>query len=150
MQKIYVLKEPHIVPNNIYVDTNIIIDICDNTRPFYSDSLETIIAYQKDGCELYVNSDTYANLFYILRARSKLGLENTLSKMRLITTIFTLVSIESNDVANALHLCEDPSTSCKDYEDTMQYICAKKIEADLILTNDKGFVNLDIEIKKII
>jgi predicted nucleic acid-binding protein len=134
------------VPSNIYVDTNIIIDICDDTRPTHEESLVKITTLQKEMNELYINSDTYANLFYILRSRSKYKLDRVLSKMRLITSIFMLVPIEHNDIENALQLCEDDETPCRDYEDTMQYVCAKKVNADLIVTNDKGFVGLDIEV----
>ena len=135
------------MPNNIYVDTNIIIDICDDKRPSHEASLTKIIALQKEMNELYINSDTYANLFYILRSRSKYKLDRVLSKMRLITSIFTLVAIEHDDIENSIQLCEDKETQCNDYEDTMQYVCAKKIGADLIVTNDKGFVGLDIEVR---
>ena len=135
------------MPNNIYVDTNIIIDICDDKRPSHDASLTKIIALQKEMNELYINSDTYANLFYILRSRSKYKLDRVLSKMRLITSIFTLVAIEHDDIENSIQLCEDKETQCNDYEDTMQYVCAKKIGADLIVTNDKGFVGLDIEVR---
>ena len=34
----------------------------------------------------------------------------------------------------------------KDLEDTLQYILAKQIKADCIVTNDKGFYSPDIEI----
>jgi len=44
----------------------------------------------------------------------------------------------------ALDLYADTSSSHKDYKDAMQYVCAKKVEANAIVTNDKGFVSLDI------
>ena len=135
------------MPNNIYIDTNIIIDICDDKRPSHEASLTKIIALQKEMHELYINSDTYANLFYILRSRSKYKLDRVLSKMRLITNIFTLVTIEHDDIEHSIQLCENKETPCTDYEDTMQYVCAKKVDADLIVTNDKGFVGLDIEVR---
>ncbi|MEA1952972.1 MAG: PIN domain-containing protein [Campylobacterota bacterium] len=135
------------MPNNIYIDTNIIIDICDDKRPYHEASLKEIITLQKEMNELYINSDTYANLFYILRSRSKYTLDRVLSKMRLISSIFTLATIEHDDIENAIQLCEDKQTPCTDYEDTMQYVCAKKISADLIVTNDKGFIGLDIEVR---
>ena len=135
------------MPNNIYIDTNIIIDICDDKRPSHEASLAKIATLQKELNELYINSDTYANLFYILRSRSKYKLDRVLSKMRLIASIFTLVTIEHDDIENAIQLCEHKETPCNDYEDTMQYVCAKKVGADLIVTNDKGFVGLDIEVR---
>lgn len=133
--------------SNIYVDTNIVIDMCDSQRAMHTHSFEVITGYMKqDNYELFINSDTLANLFYILSNRSTLNAEEVLDKMRFINEIFTLVSIEAKDVAMALSLCADGKSKHKDYEDTMQYVCAKKIESSLILTNDKKFVSEDIEV----
>ena len=132
--------------NNIYVDTNIVIDMCDNSRKFHENSFELITAYLQEEYELFINSDTLSNLFYILSNHSVLNKSEIVEKMRFINEIFTLVSIESDDVEMALDLCKDES-KYKDYEDFMQYVCAKKVEADLIVTNDKGFVALDIELQ---
>jgi len=135
--------------NNIYVDTNIVVDMCDNKRILHENSFEMITNYfEQDNCELFINSDTLANLFYILSNRSTLDTEEVLEKMQFVNEIFTLVPIESEDVFMALGLCADTSSSHKDYEDAMQYVCAKKVEAGLIVTNDKGFVSLDIEVFK--
>ena len=133
--------------NNIYVDTNIVIDMCDNSRKFHENSFELITAYLQEEYELFINSDTLSNLFYILSNHSVLNKSEIVEKMRFINEIFTLVSIESDDIEMALDLCKDESNKYKDYEDFMQYVCAKKVEADLIVTNDKGFVALDIELQ---
>ena len=135
--------------NNIYVDTNIVVDMCDNKRALYDNSFEVITNYfEEDACELFINSDTLATLFYILSNRSTLNTDEVLEKMSFINEIFTLVSIESDDVMMALELCASISTEHKDYEDAMQYVCAKKVNANLIITNDKGFVSPDIKIHK--
>lgn len=133
--------------SNIYVDTNIIIDICDSQRAMHSQSFEIITEYIKqDNYELFINSDTLANLFYVLSNRSTLNAEEVLDKMRFIHEIFTLVSIESKEIEMTLALCADSNSKHKDYEDTMQYVCAKKVNSSLILTNDKKFVSADIEL----
>ena len=132
--------------NNIYVDTNIVIDMCDSARKFHENSFELVTAYLEEECELFINSDTFSNLFYILSTHSILTKIEIVEKMRFINEIFSLVSIESQDVEMALDLCADEGNKYKDYEDFMQYVCAKKIGADLIVTNDKGFVDLDIDI----
>jgi len=133
--------------NTIYVDTNIVIDMCDNTRAMYNNSFARITEYMEQGaCELFINSDTLANVFYILSNRSTLDTSEVLEKMYFVSDIFTLVPIESEDVLMALDLCSDSNKPYKDYEDAVQYVCAKKIDADLIVTNDKKFVSLDIEL----
>ena len=131
------------MPTKIYVDTNIVIDICDIKRPAHIESL-TMIREYADRAELYVNSDTLATLFYVLRNRTKFSFEEALEKMYFIREVFTLISIDDDIFFKALELCSH--NECTDYEDAVQYVCAKKIEADLIVTNDKGFVSLDIEI----
>lgn len=130
--------------NNIYVDTNIIIDICDSQRALHENGFELITHYLENEYELFINSDTLSNLFYILSNHSILTKDEVVEKMRFINDIFSLVSIESEDVTMALDLCEDKTNKYEDYEDLMQYVCAKKIGADLIVTNDKGFISLDI------
>jgi len=134
--------------SNIYVDTNIIIDICDSQRAMHTHSFEVITGYmEQDNYELFINSDTLANLFYILANRSTLNTEEVLDKMRFINEIFSLVPIEATDVEMALALCADSKSKHTDYEDTMQYVCAKKINSTLILTNDKRFVSNDVELQ---
>ena len=137
--------------NNIYVDTNIIVDMCDSTRVLHENGFNLITNYFKQNkYEIFINSDTLSNLFYILSNRSTLNTSEVLEKMQFINEIFTLVSIDTDDVLMALNLCEKNTTPHKDYEDAMQYVCAKKIEADYIVTNDKGFVSVDIELIKTI
>jgi len=137
--------------NNIYVDTNIIVDMCDSTRVLHENGFNLITNYFKQNkYEIFINSDTLSNLFYILSNRSTLNTSEVLEKMQFINEIFTLVSIDTDDVLMALNLCEENTTPHKDYEDAMQYVCAKKIEADYIVTNDKGFVSVDIELIKTI
>ena len=129
--------------NNIYVDTNIIIDICDTKRLSHVSSVVFIRKYALDSM-LYINSDSLATLFYILRTQSKFSFEETLEKMYFVREAFTLVSIDDEIFYESLELCTNKK--CTDFEDAVQYACAKKIEADLIVTNDKKFVSLDIDI----
>ena len=131
------------MPSNIYVDTNIIIDICDEKRPLHHISVTRIKAFAQTD-ELFINSDSLATLFYILRHRAKLSFKETLEKMYLIHDIFSVVAVDETVFIQGLQLCS--KNICADYEDAVQYLCAKKIEADLIVTNDKKFVSPDIEI----
>jgi len=131
------------MPTNVYIDTNIVIDICDIKRPAHASSLRIVRQYA-DISELYINSDSLATVFYILRNHAKLSFEETIDKMYFIRDIFTLVSIDDDIFYKALELCSH--NECTDYEDAVQYVCANSVGADLIVTNDKGFVGLDIEV----
>ena len=131
------------MPTNVYVDTNIVIDICDVKRPAHQSSLSAIREYAMKG-ELYVNSDSLATLFYVLRNHAKFSFEKALEKMHFVYDVFTVVPIDETMFYKGLTLCS--KRVCTDYEDAVQYVCAKKVSADVIVTNDKGFVSLDIDL----
>jgi predicted nucleic acid-binding protein len=130
---------------NVYFDTNIIIDICDEGREKHQESLDIVHKLIVNGAELYINSDTLATLFYILRNRSKMNFNEAMQKIKFINETFELVSIEKKSIDETIDICNNKNF--KDYEDALQYICAKKIEADFIVTNDKKFISPDIEVK---
>ena len=131
---------------NILLDTNIIMDMFDENRKSHKNSLKLVRKFLSDDATLYVNSDTLTTSFYLLRSQKKASFEEALYAIRETTNICELIPIEMEDVEDTLLLCEDTKSPFKDYEDALQYVCAKKVEADLIVTNDKGFVTLDIEI----
>lgn len=131
---------------NVLLDTNIIMDIFDADRVSHQSSLELVKTLLTDGATLYINSDTLTTAFYLLRNQKKATLQEALYAIRESTNICELIPIEMEDVADTLLLCEDENSVFKDYEDALQYVCAKKVRADLIVTNDNGFVSLDIEV----
>ena len=133
--------------DRIYVDTNIFIDLLDATRPFAKDTSNIIRTMITNGTLLYINSDTVTNTFYVLSKQKKYTQKELLGLMRKSVSIFMIVSVEDEEVTDAITLCEDENTTFEDYEDALQYVCAKKADVALILTNDRGFMSKDIEVK---
>ena len=133
--------------NRVYVDTNIFIDLLDATRPFAKDTSNVIRKIIMNGTLLYINSDTVTNTFYVLSKQKKYTQKELLELMRKSVSIFMIVSVEHEEILDAITLCEDENTAFEDYEDALQYVCAKKTDAELILTNDRGFMSKDIEVK---
>ena len=131
--------------NSIYVDTNIFLDLLDNTRPFFKGSLELIKNYISEGIDIYINSDTVTTAFYILNRQKIYSNSKLIEILKKYISLFSIVSIEKEDIFLALELCEK-SNKFRDYEDALQYICAKKIKAVAIVTNDKNFISKDIKI----
>jgi len=131
--------------NNIYFDTNVFIDLMDSTRPYAKGSAKLFRNYLSGGKMLYINSDTVTNAFYVMSKTRKYSQEELYVLFKKLIGLFVIVSVENEESLNAFSLCEDAYNACKDYEDTLQYICAKKADADIIVTNDKQFVSLDIE-----
>ncbi len=133
--------------NRVYADTNIFIDLLDATRPFAKDTSNVIREMIMNGTLLYINSDTITNSFYILSKQKKYASSELLEVMGKIVSIFEVVPIEHEDVMDTLALCKDQKTAFEDYEDALQYMCAKKIDTAFILSNDHGFVAEDIALK---
>jgi len=131
---------------NILLDTNIIMDLFDANRITHKSSLKLVKEFLENEAILYVNTDTLTTSFYLLRSLKKATLEESLYALREITKICEIISIELKDIDKALSLCEDINSPYKDYEDAMQYICAKKVNANIIVTNDKKFISKDISI----
>ena len=132
----------------IYLDTNIILDLFDNERNSSKASIALIDKLFDEGADFYINSDTLTNAFFILKSQKKVLQQVAIQALERAKTLCEIVPIEENDVQKAIDLCKDVATPYRDYEDAVQYVCAKKVDADLIVTNDKGFVSLDIELKK--
>ncbi len=133
--------------NKVLLDVNIIVDLFDKNRPYSQVSLKSVQMLLERGILLYINSDTLTTTFYLLRSQKKATFLEAIEAIKEISKLCELISIEIADVKNTVLLCEDAKTPFKDYEDAMQYICAKKVDVDMILTNDKGFVSPDIQVK---
>ena len=132
--------------SKVYIDTNVFIDLLDSTRPFSRESWSLIRQMTKEATLLTINSDTVTNTFYILSKHKLYTPQKLFGLMKKSVMLFDVVPVEQKEVLEAITLCEAEETSFKDYEDALQYVCAKKVEAELILTNDKRFVSLDIEV----
>ena len=132
--------------NKVYLDTNIFMDLLDGTRPYSKTSWELVRKMTSEATLLVINSDSITNAFYILSKHKIYTASELLALMKKSVMLFEVVAIEQDEVLMALTLCEDTNSKFKDYEDALQYVCAKKIAASLILTNDKGFISLDIEV----
>jgi predicted nucleic acid-binding protein len=132
--------------NRVYFDTNVIVDLFDEKRPFHAYSVDVFrTIFENEEIEVFINTDTLTNLFYILRSHVKLGFDEAIEKLEFIKNSFIVMSSESDEIDNTIAICKEHIF--KDYEDGMQYICALKAECTLIITNNpKDFKNSSIEI----
>lgn len=122
----------------IYIDTNIIIDIL-ISRDGYIDALRLIGLAKEMELSLHVSTLTMANVAYILR-KSFVG-ESLYDKLQTISSKFAIDSLSSENFKDALDL------RAKDFEDALQYFCAKENSCEVIITrNAKDFSFSDIPV----
>ncbi len=125
----------------VFLDANIIADIYDKNRPFHEQSREAIkILLATKDVTLFTSCDIITTLYYILR---KSGKEEALSAIIKINELCSVVEFSNKEIEESCNLMKK-NIKYKDLEDTIQYVMAKKVDCDLILSNDKGFVSEDL------
>ena len=106
--------------NKVYIDTNIILDLFDENRPshqFSSCVITTLLMEQE--AELYINSDSISNIFYVMRNHMKFSFEKAIEKLELINQSFNIVFGDIYYFENTLKICN--SKEFDDYEDWDDY-----------------------------
>ncbi|RUM75983.1 MAG: hypothetical protein DSZ12_02680 [Sulfurovum sp.] len=118
----------------IFVDTNIFLDLIFKRENFES-ALLIFNAIEK---RLYVGAIldiSLLNIDYIANKQVK----DIKDFLRLVNTIFEVVGGTNKMFDDALSIQND------DLEDNLQYVSAKKLMCDVIVTNDKKFYSEEIE-----
>lgn len=130
----------------VFIDTNVLVDIFDQKRVFHKYSLDVIqTCFENEQIDLFINSDTLSNIFYIMRNHMKLSFDNALEKLEFISSSFVVVYGDAHYFAATLDICK--RHIFKDFEDGLQYISALRSECTLIVTNNpKDFKNSSIDV----
>lgn len=111
----------------IFLDTNILVDYIDNRAG--ADDAEQIFACGfSSEAQLFASSLTFANIAYILKGRTQ---EEKYDALRQMAGIVEIVNLGKQEVMAAI------ATPVKDFEDMLQYQCAKEAKCDYIVTNDR-------------
>jgi len=125
--------------NRIYLDTNIVADMIDAQRDYHETSLELLKTLMIEGYAVLISEDMLSTLYYISNdKRATLDFfEN------IIYVDWKVVPFEIDIVKEATHLS---LTKELDLEDILQCLCAKNNSCDMLITNDKKFVDCGMEI----
>ena len=119
----------------LFIDTNIFLDILFR-RENYLSSLKILDAVLYGYLDATILDITILNIDYIAKKQTK-DLDGFLN---LIVDNFDVVGANNLELKQALALKHN------DLEDSLQYICAKKSNCNLIITNDKKFIKKDIKV----
>ena len=120
----------------IFLDTNIFLDLL-LKREFYKEALEILDGVDNGQWRGYILDITVLNIDYVAKKQMK----NIQEFIQLLSATFTIVGADNAIIDEALTL------ENSDFEDSVQYIMAKNLACDVIITNDKDFVkNSAIEV----
>lgn len=114
---------------NLFIDTNIVIDLLSRREPFYDESATLFSLADQKIIEINISSLTVANTSYtLLRQINSKKTKEILRKLRLIVNILPL-----DDKIIGLALNDD---SFSDFEDGLQYFTAIENNQDIIITRN--------------
>lgn len=114
---------------NVFVDTNVIIDLLAKREPFYIDAQDLFTMSDKKEIQLCISSLSFANAYYsIVKHHKDVDAKKYMSKFKVLVSVLPL-----DDKAIDLALTSDFS----DFEDGLQYFVAMDNEADVIITRNK-------------
>ncbi len=119
---------------NVFVDTNIVIDLLQKRDEFYKEAQELFTLADRKRLKLYISALTFANTYYILsRFYSSDEAKKILSKFKVLVEV-----LPTTDKIIELALASD----FKDFEDAIQFYTALENNSEAIITrNKKDFKN---------
>lgn len=125
--------------DRILVDTNIVLDLLANRTEFIIETQELFTLSDKNELKLYVSSLTFANTYYILSQKMKLG--NARKILRKFKVLVEVLPMDDKIIDLSLE------SDFKDFEDAIQYHTAIENEINIIITrNLKDFKTAKIPV----
>jgi predicted nucleic acid-binding protein len=122
----------------IFLDANVIIDFIDPSRARHEKTIQFFQDHIKD--YFYTSCDILTTIYYIT-----LKNKNPIDDIENLLNLVDVIPFSNEEALLAIELMKKDK-KFKDFEDTMQYVLAKKVNTDIIVTNDKGFYSPDIQI----
>ena len=109
----------------VFLDTNILIDYI-QARAGGDDAKQLLMRGRDGEVSLYASFLTFANMAYILNGKADIY-----ELFAMLTSFITVLPMDSDQLQTAL------SQRVKDFEDMLQYQCAKVAGCDTIITGNK-------------
>lgn len=125
---------------NIFLDTNIVIDVLANRQPFSLLAAQLFDLSYREKIKIHISAVSYNNIYYILR--QSLAHPETIKLLDSLAEMTEIVDITKAMVKQAI------KSDFKDFEDALQYQCAlslKKIDC-IVTRNPKDFRKSSIAI----
>lgn len=124
---------------NIFIDTNILLDVLRAREPFLKNSLAIWALVEREKFEGYISAISFNNTYYVLRAA--VGNAKAYEAMRILRDTFRVVALDERIMNKAI------DADFKDFEDAIQFFSAIHANANYIVTrNVKDFSRNDIPV----
>ena len=127
----------------VFLDANVLVDVYDSNRPSSNESNQALTyLLQNEQAEIFTSCDIVTTIYYLRAKENKLQALEDIIKLN---DFCTIIDFGNTEVSQSCQLMKK-NPKFTDLEDTIQYVMAKKVGADLILSNDTAFVSEEIEL----
>jgi len=117
----------------VFLDTNVILDALQERSPFDLPAKEILMQAQGGNLKCMLSANAIADIFYLYsKAR---GISAANAALVFLLKMLKVVSVTHEDCNAALAL------PIADFEDALAAVCAKKANADYIITRDVKLLN---------
>jgi predicted nucleic acid-binding protein len=125
---------------NIFLDTNVLMDILANRQPFYKSSSEIYKLGLGEKVNFFTSSYTISTLHYLLKKFT--SEENIRQSLEEIINVVSIISVDINIIKKSL------KSNHKDFEDAIQIVSAQSIkDMYCIVTRDlKHYKHAEINV----
>jgi predicted nucleic acid-binding protein len=116
---------------NIFVDTNVLLDVMLHRDDFYPASRAVFDIVRENDISAFTSAVSMTTVFYILR-KYKQNISDVYSLMDDVSALFTIAPVTESTIINAMAL------RWKDFEDAVQFMSAQGVNAKYIITRNKA------------
>lgn len=124
----------------LFIDTNVIIDFLRPTRQKHKVAIALFDYLVKAKHQIVISEDMITTIFYL----SKTEKLQALRFLKSIQDKWLVLPFGKKTINQALDLSLEKNL---DLEDTLQCLCAKNNQCDVLITNDISFYNCEIKIQ---
>jgi len=127
----------------VFLDANVLVDTYDLKRPFSEYSQRALISLlENEKVEIFTSCDIVTTIYYL---RAKMNKKQALDDIIQISSFCQIIEFGNTEVNKSCFLMKE-NKKFTDLEDTIQYVMALKVDADLILSNDISFASEGIKL----
>ncbi|MDR0424086.1 MAG: PIN domain-containing protein [Clostridiales Family XIII bacterium] len=125
----------------IVIDSNITIDALRPNPDFGTDAKRVFQLIWHEKIAPYICANSLTDIFYVLRKVH--GAEKAKAAISNLITAADIIPLTENDCVDALAL------PMADFEDALIAVCAKRINADFIVSRDRKFIESGTDVEAI-
>src|SRR5712671_2715343 len=114
----------------VLVDTNVLLDVVVERKPFYTDSVAIWTLAEQGQLTGLVSAISFTNIYYIVR---RLEDEKKARRaLQLVRDTFQVADCDQQVINQAIDV------KVKDFEDAVQYVSAVRASADCLVSRNPG------------